>query len=92
MNEFYCVYIDSIHQRRSTMNYQQGWQDTLYNGLVPVHGKPTPVSTGSITKPNRDKQVAEHMIPSLEVYNDNSRMRGLTNKSKQRSMAFLPQE
>lgn len=76
---------------------QTNWQSILYNGLIQETGKPAKVATGNITKPNVDKQLAEHVIPSLEVIANNDRNRGLQKKSKQRfsvhrSVSFLPQE
>lgn len=79
------------------MDHNPNWQSTLYNGLVLDTGRPAKVATGNITKPNRDQQIADHMIPALEVFEDNKRSHGLHRKSKQRfsvhrSMSFLPQE
>lgn len=48
------------------------WKNALYNGLVTQEGAPAKVSTGNITKPNHDKQIADHMIPTLEVSSNNS--------------------
>ncbi len=69
------------------------WQNVLYNGLVADKGRTPPVASGSITKPMREKQVPEHMVPTLEVMSDNNRMTGLNTRSKSRfsihrSMAF----
>lgn len=73
------------------------WQSILYNGLVTDPGRPVKVSSGSITKPNHEKQLSERIIPQSEIIGDNTRNRGLHRKSKQRfsihrSMSFLPQE
>ena len=75
------------------------WQNTLYNGLVTQGGHPTLVASGNITKPMIEKQIPEHMIPTLEVFSNNSMNHGLHRKAKSkqrfsvhRSMSFLPQE
>ncbi len=73
------------------------WKNILYNGLVTDKGRTPPVASGSITKPNRDKQLPEHMVPTLEVLSDNGRMAGLNTKSRSRfsihrSMAFDAQD
>lgn len=73
------------------------WAENLTSGLVIGKGKPNKVSTGYITKPIIRKQIPEHLIPTLEVINDNNRNRGLmkfSNKqfSAHRAMSFFGQE
>ena len=79
------------------MPQQNEWTDTLYNGLVTTNGAPPKVASGMITKPNREKQLAEPMPHGPEVITDNYRNRSLGKKSKQRfsihrAVSFLPQE
>ena len=71
------------------------WQNSLYNGLVTSAGIPAKVSTGNITKPNTDKQIADHMIPTLEVFSDNGRYGKLSQPSMRnshRALQFTNQE
>ena len=73
------------------------WQNTLYNGLVEDKGKTPKVATGNITRPMVENQLSERMAPTLEVFSDNSRNRGLLTKKSQRqslhrAVSFLPQE
>ena len=56
------------------------WQNTLYNGLIEDKGKTPKVATGNITKPMVENQLSERMTPTLEVFSDNSRNRGLLTK------------
>lgn len=79
------------------MESHTNWQSKLFDGLVTDPGRPVKVSTGSITKANREKQLSERMPSAMEMTGDNTRNRGLHRNSKQkfsvhRSMAFLEQE
>ena len=75
------------------------WQNQLYNGLVQNTGKPAPVSSGMITKPNLTAQRSEMMVPTMQITSNNSRYHNLQKNSlsKQRfsthrRMQFLDQE
>ncbi len=73
------------------------WQSLLYDGLLVEKGKKAPVYTGMITKPNADKQLSEIQHNELMVDSNNTTMRGIKNRYKNktlahRAMSFLPQE
>ena len=73
------------------------WQNTSYNGLVEEKRVTPKVATGNITKPMVEAQLSERMAPTLEVFSNNDRNRGLLSRKKQRfsihrAVSFLPQE
>jgi hypothetical protein len=75
----------------------KGWSRDLHNGVITTNGKPARVASGMVTKSNREFQLPNHSIPTLEVVASNGRDAGLLRNSKQkfsihRAMSFLPQE
>ncbi len=70
------------------------WQENLYNGLIEPNRNPSPVYTGSLTKPNTQHQLIEMLTPNEPIISDNIQHRGYKAKHKKstfthRQMQFL---
>jgi hypothetical protein len=92
-------YRSSERPKHAYEKMSNDWQNQLYNGLVQNTGKPAPVFSGNINKPNIPAQKSEMMVPDAQIVSNNSRYRNLqkNSQSKQRfsahrRMQFLDQE
>lgn len=93
------AYRSSDRPKHAYEKMSNDWQNQLYNGVVATTGKPAPVFSGNINKPNITSQRSEMMVPEKQVINTHSYFKNLhkNSMSKQRfsahrSMQFLDQE